>query len=350
MCRYLSGVEPQSLHILNMNHSALPAFASKTLIVCGQPAVALRTYHVGDVTLVSHLPDEDWPPAQRSEKIISRSGYSSIMDLKALGCPDKTEFIPIPGQTEQEYLFELQRNRWVDSFGFQSSGFLSFVWLQKKTVGDFIQRFLSVTVLQNSLFTKSGLLSSWIIIGVAVAPSFVVIRTAFRSRFRFVFRLVWLLPPIFHFFCSVHGSLLRVFLHFGKLLFCSLFCGLTNFCCRTTVIWIKYFLCCYWGSESAAFFSSLFERLFISAFEFIRLFSFLCASFVSDVGVASGVIVINCSSVLSLQCYCLRCIAWRPSISYLFLHLHFAEFPVGIPHCIIVALKPNSVICKLVRF
>jgi predicted glycosyltransferase len=70
---------------------------------------------VGDVTLVSHLPDDELASLLKgAKKIISRSGYSSIMDLKALGCLDKTEFIPIPGQTEQEYLFELHRNRWVE--------------------------------------------------------------------------------------------------------------------------------------------------------------------------------------------------------------------------------------------
>ncbi len=39
-----------------------------------------------------------------AEKIIARSGYSTIMDLDALGVLDKTELIPTPGQPEQEYL------------------------------------------------------------------------------------------------------------------------------------------------------------------------------------------------------------------------------------------------------
>ena len=37
-----------------------------------------------------------------SSLIIARSGYSTIMDLAALG--KKAIFIPTPGQTEQEYL------------------------------------------------------------------------------------------------------------------------------------------------------------------------------------------------------------------------------------------------------
>ena len=39
-----------------------------------------------------------------AEKIIARSGYSTIMDLDALGVLHKTELIPTPGQPEQEYL------------------------------------------------------------------------------------------------------------------------------------------------------------------------------------------------------------------------------------------------------
>ena len=42
-----------------------------------------------------------------AEKIIARSGYSTIMDLDALGVLDKAELIPTPGQPEQEYLASL---------------------------------------------------------------------------------------------------------------------------------------------------------------------------------------------------------------------------------------------------
>ncbi len=39
-----------------------------------------------------------------AQTIICRSGYSTIMDLDALGVLDKAELIPTPGQPEQEYL------------------------------------------------------------------------------------------------------------------------------------------------------------------------------------------------------------------------------------------------------
>lgn len=47
-----------------------------------------------------------------SRQIICRSGYSTLMDLHALGL--KALLIPTPGQTEQEYLAE----HWKEKFGF----------------------------------------------------------------------------------------------------------------------------------------------------------------------------------------------------------------------------------------
>jgi UDP-N-acetylglucosamine:LPS N-acetylglucosamine transferase len=38
----------------------------------------------------------------RSEVVLSRPGYSTVMDLRRIG--KKAIFVPTPGQTEQEYL------------------------------------------------------------------------------------------------------------------------------------------------------------------------------------------------------------------------------------------------------
>jgi len=52
---------------------------------------------------VSHIPSVELNRAiLESEIVISRPGYSTIMDLAALG--RKAIFIPTPGQSEQEYL------------------------------------------------------------------------------------------------------------------------------------------------------------------------------------------------------------------------------------------------------
>ena len=56
-----------------------------------------------NIELFSHLKAEEMKQAILSSKIIlSRSGYSTIMDLATLG--KKAIFVPTPGQTEQEYL------------------------------------------------------------------------------------------------------------------------------------------------------------------------------------------------------------------------------------------------------
>jgi hypothetical protein len=104
----LSGVEPQRSIFEHQLIKQFQRSGQKVLIVCGQPSAKKRSYHVGDVTLVSHLCDHELVPILRgAKKIISRSGYSTIMDLKTLGCFDKAELIPTPGQTEQEYLSQI---------------------------------------------------------------------------------------------------------------------------------------------------------------------------------------------------------------------------------------------------
>jgi UDP-N-acetylglucosamine:LPS N-acetylglucosamine transferase len=47
----------------------------------------------------------------KSELVISRSGYTTVMDLAKLG--KQAFFIPTPGQFEQEYLAEYLNNQGV---------------------------------------------------------------------------------------------------------------------------------------------------------------------------------------------------------------------------------------------
>ncbi len=59
----------------------------------------------GNLTIVPYMKDEELLPALLgAQHIIARSGYSTIMDLEALGLLKKMELIPTPGQPEQEYL------------------------------------------------------------------------------------------------------------------------------------------------------------------------------------------------------------------------------------------------------
>ncbi|MFI5141358.1 MAG: glycosyltransferase, partial [Bacteroidia bacterium] len=65
-----------------------------------------------------------------SSKIICRSGYSTLMDLKALGL--KAVLIPTPGQSEQEYL----ANYWQEKF---ACTYLEQKNITKESVKDFME-------------------------------------------------------------------------------------------------------------------------------------------------------------------------------------------------------------------
>ncbi len=104
----VSGIEPQRTLFENSLILRYRNRAEKVLIVGGQPQQKDTKKQNGNITLVSHLPTHELAAALLgAKKIISRSGYSTIMDLDALKCMQKAEFIPTPGQTEQEYLFSI---------------------------------------------------------------------------------------------------------------------------------------------------------------------------------------------------------------------------------------------------
>lgn len=101
----ISGIEPQRSLFEKELIEKFRNVRQHTLIVSGQPMEKKKEIHIGNVTLVSHLSSVELGSVFLGAKhIISRSGYSTIMDLDVLNCLHKAEFIPTPGQTEQEYL------------------------------------------------------------------------------------------------------------------------------------------------------------------------------------------------------------------------------------------------------
>ncbi|NOX86093.1 MAG: glycosyltransferase [Chlorobi bacterium] len=100
----LSGPEPQRTILEELLISQLTDTGKKAMILQGKPEETPER-HTGNIKLIPHLPDEKMAGLIKSAKlIISRPGYSTIMDLAVLG--KKAVFIPTPGQTEQEYLAE----------------------------------------------------------------------------------------------------------------------------------------------------------------------------------------------------------------------------------------------------
>lgn len=102
----LSGPEPQRTLLEQKLISQLINYQGKVMFVRGLPGVHTKIQsHPTDVEIINHLKASKLQHViESSEIIISRSGYTTVMDLYAL--ESKAIFIPTPGQTEQEYLAE----------------------------------------------------------------------------------------------------------------------------------------------------------------------------------------------------------------------------------------------------
>ena len=101
----LSGLEPQRTLFEQALIERFRTAEHRILIVRGKVGLPATITHLGTVTMVPHLPDEQLLPIlMQADRIIARSGYSTIMDLAVLNLLDKAEFYPTPGQSEQEYL------------------------------------------------------------------------------------------------------------------------------------------------------------------------------------------------------------------------------------------------------
>jgi UDP:flavonoid glycosyltransferase YjiC (YdhE family) len=130
----LSGLEP---HRTMLEQEIVQRFSGKqdkVLIIQGLMGRPNTTIKRGNITIVPYLSDEDLAAALLGAKhIIARSGYSTIMDLHALGLLSVSpkdglsaersvsitvcqcngplvELLPTPGQPEQEYLAQKIEN------------------------------------------------------------------------------------------------------------------------------------------------------------------------------------------------------------------------------------------------
>lgn len=98
----LSGPEPQRSMLEEKIRQQIRNSDLKALIVRGKPGAA-EIPDTENIRSVSHMNTHDLAHAIRNARhIICRAGYSTLMDLYALG--RSALIIPTPGQTEQEYL------------------------------------------------------------------------------------------------------------------------------------------------------------------------------------------------------------------------------------------------------
>lgn len=103
LCILLSGPEPQRTILEENLFRQLKTFGRRVLVVRGLPGAPPFVVPEKNVEVVSSLSSEDLQQAiLSSEFLVSRAGYSSIMDYLAL--EKNAILVPTPGQTEQEYL------------------------------------------------------------------------------------------------------------------------------------------------------------------------------------------------------------------------------------------------------
>ncbi|HEY5969923.1 MAG TPA: glycosyltransferase [Chitinophagaceae bacterium] len=101
----LSGPEPQRTILENKVIDQIVNYPGTATIVRGLPGEKNIIPSTNTIHFYNHLSSEELNnEAMKAEFILSRSGYSTVMDIAALG--KKSILIPTPGQTEQEYLAE----------------------------------------------------------------------------------------------------------------------------------------------------------------------------------------------------------------------------------------------------
>ncbi len=102
----LSGPEPQRTIFENLLLAQLNNFDGKVVFVRGLPGdniPVLPTSVSKNIIVKNHLAAKELNDLiEQCTMIISRSGYTTVMDLAKLG--KKAILVPTPGQTEQEYL------------------------------------------------------------------------------------------------------------------------------------------------------------------------------------------------------------------------------------------------------
>lgn len=99
----LSGPEPQRTILENEVVDQIVNYPATATIVRGLPGERNIIPSTNTIHFYNHLSSEELNrEAMKADFIISRSGYSTIMDIAVL--QKKSILIPTPGQTEQEYL------------------------------------------------------------------------------------------------------------------------------------------------------------------------------------------------------------------------------------------------------
>ena len=96
----VSGVEPARTQFEQQLREALQQISGQHMMILGKPSVEQKTWTEGNIEFHTHLATNDFAEAvKRADFVVSRGGYSTVMDMAELGA--KCIFVPTPGQFEQ---------------------------------------------------------------------------------------------------------------------------------------------------------------------------------------------------------------------------------------------------------
>ena len=96
----ISGVEPSRTRFEDRLRRILQKIPGRHVMILGQPSVPYNSWTEGNIEFHTHLPTDRFAEiVTRSKRVVSRGGYSTVMDMAVLGA--SCIFVPIPGQYEQ---------------------------------------------------------------------------------------------------------------------------------------------------------------------------------------------------------------------------------------------------------
>ena len=106
----VSGIEPQRGLLEELALGALPRLSGKIVVTLGRPQADGECREVAGATVYGYLDRKRQAEMlNRAKLVMTRSGYTTLMELAELG--RKALFVATPGQSEQEYLAKFHRER-----------------------------------------------------------------------------------------------------------------------------------------------------------------------------------------------------------------------------------------------
>src|SRR5690606_34426948 len=101
----ISGPEPQRSMLESKLLQQLSGFTGEVIFIKGKIEAQQEVVQNGNVLIYNYMNTAQLEKAfNQSKLVLSRSGYTTVLDLAKLG--KRAFFIPTPGQYEQEYLAE----------------------------------------------------------------------------------------------------------------------------------------------------------------------------------------------------------------------------------------------------